>query len=387
MPVRLLQQLGLLVLGGRVEPEAGATARRSGGRPRGARPCARRGSARLRAARGRRRPIPCTPVPCVHNRRLMDDTHLCPETSGCPRTRAAARRPAGRPASCCATGFPTARRGRGDGRHDLSPISPTASPASRVGPCSRSTSAAPARRRATSRSAAGSHDLRAAVARARRATRRARRVDRGLRSRRDVRGVRSGRRRPRARRRDDRGAEHVARLGARPARLLAHAREMGMIRTAGFPSDVDAWGREHRARRRRSTPRSRLDGRPLLVAARRRRRRGAGRRRPRARRRRPAQRRAAARAGRGPPPAPRPARDRHAPRLARPSGLIACWPSLPPGDEVRPTTSPSRGSGSGSHPGTVCRQLCGSGGAPLARLVEHLPEGAGQVDLGAHPVA
>ena len=51
-------------------------------------------------------------------------------------------------------------------------------------------------------------------ARAARARRRARGVGRGLRARRDVRGVRSRRRPPRARRGDDRGAEHVARLGA-----------------------------------------------------------------------------------------------------------------------------------------------------------------------------
>jgi len=49
-----------------------------------------------------------------------------------------------------------------------------------------------------------------------------------------------------------------------PAHLLAHAREMGMIKTAGFPSDRSAWVREV-ARVDAVAAALRLDERPLLV--------------------------------------------------------------------------------------------------------------------------
>ena len=83
-------------------------------------------------------------------------------------------------------------------------------------------------------------DLRAAVRVAARARRRARRVARGLRPRRHVRGVRSRRRPPRARRRDHRVAEHAARLGA-GSRAPARARALdGHDPHRGLP------GRRHR---------------------------------------------------------------------------------------------------------------------------------------------
>jgi len=49
-----------------------------------------------------------------------------------------------------------------------------------------------------------------------------------------------------------------------PAHLLAHAREMGMIRTPGFPSDRPGWVREV-ARVDAVAAALRLEGRPLLV--------------------------------------------------------------------------------------------------------------------------
>lgn len=49
-----------------------------------------------------------------------------------------------------------------------------------------------------------------------------------------------------------------------PAHMLAHAREMGMIRTPGFPSDAPRWVREV-AHVDAVAAAQRLDGRPLLV--------------------------------------------------------------------------------------------------------------------------
>ena len=49
-----------------------------------------------------------------------------------------------------------------------------------------------------------------------------------------------------------------------PAHMLAHAREMGMIRTPGFPADAPRWVREV-AHVDAVAAAERLDGRPLLV--------------------------------------------------------------------------------------------------------------------------
>ena len=86
--------------------------------------------------------------------------------------------------------------------------------------------------------------------RARGARRRPHRVARGLRPRRNVRGVRSRVRRPRARRRDDRRAEHVARLGTRPRAHAGPRARDGHDPDAGFSDRRAALGPGGRARRR-----------------------------------------------------------------------------------------------------------------------------------------
>ena len=108
-------------------------------------------------------------------------------------------------------------------------------------------------------------DLRAAVTRARRTRRRARRCgwrDSGTEGRsrcakplsdERVRGVATI------------AAPSTLRDWARdPAHMLAHAREMGMIRTPGFPADAPRWVREV-AHVDAVAAAEQLDGRPLLV--------------------------------------------------------------------------------------------------------------------------
>ena len=50
-----------------------------------------------------------------------------------------------------------------------------------------------------------------------------------------------------------------------PGRLLVHTRSMGMIRTAGFPTDATGWVRDIGRVDAVAAARLRLDGRPLLV--------------------------------------------------------------------------------------------------------------------------
>ena len=104
-----------------------------------------------------------------------------------------------------------------------------------------------------------------------------------------------------------------------PGRLLAHARSMGMIRTEGFPADATRWVRDIGAGRRdRGGQAPRSAARCSCCT---------GSRTSRCRSTTPArsptpaaQLGAPAGAGCGPPPAPRPACDRHLARLARPPG-------------------------------------------------------------------
>ena len=257
VPVRLLQQLGLLVLGGRVEPEAVRLHREV------AAVLAEPALAHVEdlLAFEQRvdddRPFLAMPAPCAHNRRLMDDSIPSgdlrlvgalrrPADAGHgPRARAvsraarptrAARRPSARPirssptTSRDETGFVVLTfnfRGTGTSEGDFS--------AARL-------ARRPARR--GDRVLAARDDVRDGVAR-------------GLRARRHVRSVRSSDRRPRARCRDHRRRRARCATGrSDPGRLLAHAREMGMIRTEGFPADATALGARDRRASTRSRPRS-----------------------------------------------------------------------------------------------------------------------------------
>ena len=169
VPVRGLQQLGPLVLGGRVQPEAARRARRSGGRLRGSRPCARRRSARPRAARARSRPIPSSAGIVDRRRgghagqdRTDDRRRRSPRGDHLGRTaaRRALRRgpPASRacPGLLVLPGFPRGAGGAATVGNTYASLVDRIARRSGLGARSRSRSAAPARPRATSRSKAGS---------------------------------------------------------------------------------------------------------------------------------------------------------------------------------------------------------------------------------------
>ena len=319
--VRLLEQLRLLVLRGRVEPEPG---RLHGEVPALLADPALAHVEHLLALEQR-----------VHDRRpfLVRRCHVptiggpwttpsCPDDLKLAAHVAAPPPPGARSGWCCATASRAVRVAR---RRWATPTrsSPTASPTRRAGRCSRSTSVAPARRTATSPRAGGSTTCAPRSACSTRATtcaacgspasataarsRCARRPTTTL-----VHGWRPSRRRARC-----------STGRADPGRLLAHARAMQMIRTPGLPADRDGAGcARSRASTRSRRPRP-LDGRPLLVLH------GvddaevpvsdaralADAARP--------ERGDAAGARRRPPAAPRPACDRHAARVARPSGELS----------------------------------------------------------------
>ena len=255
---------------------------------------------------------------CVHNRRAMDDTIL----SGDLRLSAHVAVPSTPGPSLglvLCHGLPEPAARRGDGRHDLSRPRRPHRATKPAGSCSRSTSAAPGRPKATSRRAAGSTTCATRCACCTPATTCA-----GV----WVAGFGHGGTFAVCEAADDHLVRGVATIASPstlrdwaqdPGRLLVHARSMGMIRTEGFPTDATGWVRDIG---RIDAVAAAAPARPSSAAraARRRGRRGAARRRPRARRRRPAELGAAGGAGRRPPAAPRPAGDRHAPRLARPPG-------------------------------------------------------------------
>ena len=108
-----------------------------------------------------------------------------------------------------------------------------------------------------------------------------------------------------------------------PEWFLEYARRTGVLRTAGLSRPIPTRGS---GRSRNLDPVGRGGAHraaPVAARARQRRRRRAGRRRAPARRRRRRVRRAADRRERSAPPAPRPARDRRAARLARPPGTLS----------------------------------------------------------------